>query len=288
MYTTDCYYYKIESISLTTIVYIDCLSGETYVDIISDEGPTYVCSISFPEYVSGSEDYVVVNEGLCTYQTPTPTMTSTLTPTPTNTPTMTQTPTNTLTQTQTSLNFDCNYYYIINYNSVQQGFYVWTGCTGIVSVTPIDPLQSVYVCSLTEPIVEEYGAPLTIAYAGLCPSVTPTPSFTPTPTGTNITQTPTPTPTLTPSLTQTLIPVYNLWTAGYFEDACNLVNVPEPANVTFYSVIPFESLSPGDIIYGNAAQTIPPDTETNIISNGATFIQIDINTGVIINTGLCN
>ena len=45
----------------------------------------------------------------------------------------------------------------------------------------------------------------------------------------------------------------------------NLVNIPEPSNVTFYSVIPFESLSPGDIIYGNAAQTIPPDTETNII-----------------------
>lgn len=183
---------------------------------------------------------------------------------------------------------DCNYYYITNYNSVQQGYYAWTGCTGIISVTPINPLESTYVCSLTEPIVEQYGAPLTVVFAGLCPSITPTPSFTPTPTPTNITQTPTPTPTITPSLTQTLIPVYNLWTAGYFEDACNAVNIPEPANVTFYSVIPFESLGIGDYIYGNAAQTIPPYMTTNIISNGATFIQVDINTGLVIDTGLCN
>jgi hypothetical protein len=182
---------------------------------------------------------------------------------------------------------DCNYFQITNYNTVEQGFYAWTGCTNIVNVTPIDPLDSHYVCA-KDLYAQDCGAPLTVVFVGLCPSVTPTPSFTPTPTPTNITQTPTPTPTLTPSLTQTLIPVYNLWTAGYFEDACNLVNVPAPSNVTFYSVIPFESLSSGDIIYGNAAQTIPPDTETNIISNGATFIQIDINTGVIINTGLCN
>lgn len=31
---------------------------------------------------------------------------------------------------------DCNYFKITNYNTVQQGYYAWTGCTGIVSVTP--------------------------------------------------------------------------------------------------------------------------------------------------------
>jgi hypothetical protein len=181
---------------------------------------------------------------------------------------------------------DCNYFRITNYNNVQEGYYAWTGCTGIYSVTPIDPLQSVYVCSLTEPIVEQYGAPLTIEFAGLCPSVTPTPSFTPTPTPTNITQTPTPTPTLTPSLTQTLIPVYNLWSAGYFEDACSEAGYG-PSNISFYSVVSFGALQPGDYVYGNAALTIPPVFDGNIVSDGAIWVQFDVNNGLVIDTGIC-
>lgn len=181
---------------------------------------------------------------------------------------------------------DCNYFKITNYNTVQQGYYAWTGCTEIYSVTPIDPLQSHYVCSLVEPIVEQYGAPLTIAFAGLCPSVTPTPSFTPTPTPTNITQTPTPTPTLTPSLTQTLIPVYNLWSAGYFEDACSEAGYG-PSNISFYSVISFGALQPGDYVYGNAALTLPPVFDGNIVSDGAIWVQFDVNNGLVIDTGIC-
>jgi hypothetical protein len=42
---------------------------------------------------------------------------------------------------------DCNYYQITNYNNVQEGYYRWTGCTGIVSVSPINPLQTDYVCA---------------------------------------------------------------------------------------------------------------------------------------------
>lgn len=181
---------------------------------------------------------------------------------------------------------DCNYYKIINYNTVQTGYYSWTGCTGIISITPIEPLQSIQVCSLIEPMVEEYGAPLTISYIGLCPSVTPTPSFTPTPTPTNITQTPTPTPTVTPSITQTSIPVYNLWSAGYFEDACYEAG-NGPSNVAIYSPIPFELIVAGDYVYGNAACTIPPVLQGNIISDGAKWIQVDFMDGLVINNGIC-
>jgi hypothetical protein len=179
----------------------------------------------------------------------------------------------------------CNFYEIINYNTVQQGFYAWTGCTGIISVTPIDPLESHQVCALNL-YVEEYGAPLTVSYIGICPSVTPTPSFTPTPTPTNITQTPTPTPTVTPSITQTLIPVYNLWSAGYFEDACYAAG-NGPSNVAIYSAIPFESLVAGDYVYGNAACTIPPTLQGNIVSDGAKWIQVDFADGLVIDNGIC-
>jgi len=36
---------------------------------------------------------------------------------------------------------DCNYFNITNYNNVQEGYYRWTGCTGIVSVSPINTLD---------------------------------------------------------------------------------------------------------------------------------------------------
>jgi hypothetical protein len=180
---------------------------------------------------------------------------------------------------------DCNYFEIINYNTVQQGYYAWTGCTGIISVTPINPLESHQVCA-SNLVVEEYGAPLTVAFIGLCPSNTPTPSFTPTPTPTNITQTPTPTPTVTPSITQTFIPVYNLWSAGYFEDACDDAGYG-PSNIAIYSAIPFGQLEPGDYVYGNASLTIPPVFIGNIVSDGAIWVQFDINNGLVIDNGIC-
>ena len=276
-------YYKIESISLTRFFYVDCLSGGTYVDVLSSEGPTYVCSLSFPEYESGSRDYVITNEGDCNCLTPTPTITPTLTPTPTQTPTQTHTPTHTPTSTNTIYTHSCLYYEIINYNTVQQGFYSWTGCTGIISITPINPLESHQVCCLETPMVEQYGAPLTIALIGLCPSITPTPSVTPTNT---ITPSKTPTQTPTPSITQTFIPVYNLWSGGYFEDACSAAGYG-PADVAIYSVIPFEALQIGDYVYGNAACTIPPILTVNIVSDGARWIQLEISDGLVLDVGIC-
>jgi hypothetical protein len=182
---------------------------------------------------------------------------------------------------------DCNYFNITNYNNVQEGYYRWTGCTGIVSISPINTLDSHYVCA-RDIMVEEYGAPLTVVFAGLCPSNTPTPTITPTITPTPVTQTPTPTPTITPTITQTFIPSYNLWSAGYFENACNLVNIPQPSNVTIYSTKSFTSLVEGDFVYGNAAQTIPPNSSGNIISDGAVWIQISILNGQVLDVGICN
>ena len=276
-------YYKIESISLTRFFYVDCLSGGTYVDVLSSEGPTFLCSSNYPEYQSGSMDFVITIEGTCDCLTPTPTVTPTLTPTPTQTPTHTHTPTHTPTSTKVTSLASCLYYEIINYNSVQQGYYSWTGCTGIISITPINPLESHQVCCAGEPEVEQYGAPLYITLIGLCPSITPTPSVTPTNT---ITPTKTPTQTPTPSITQTFIPVYNLWQAGYFEDACAAAGYG-PADVAIYSAIPFEALQVGDYVYGNAACTIPPALTANIVSDGARWVQFDIYNGLVLDIGIC-
>ena len=169
---------------------------------------------------------------------------------------------------------DCNYFKVTNYNTVEQGYYAWTGCTGIISVTPIDPLDSHYVCA-KDLYAQDCGAPLNVVVIGLCPSVTPTPSFTPTPT-----------PTITPSITQTFIPVYNLWSAGYFEDACGEAGYG-PSNIALYSVISFGDLQAGDYAYGNASLTIPPVFNGNIVSNGAIWVQFDTNNGLVINTGIC-
>jgi hypothetical protein len=177
---------------------------------------------------------------------------------------------------------DCNYFQITNYNTVEQGYYAWTGCTGIYSVTPIDPLDSHFVCA-SDLYAQDCGAPLTVVFVGICSLITPTPTVTPTRTP-SITQTPTLTPT--PSITQTFIPVYNLWSAGYFEDACSDAGYG-PANIALYSAIPFGDLQPGDYAYGNASLTIPPVFNGNIVSDGAIWVQFDTNNGLVINTGIC-
>lgn len=177
---------------------------------------------------------------------------------------------------------DCNYFKVTNYNTVQQGYYAWTGCTGIVSVTPIDPLDSHFVCAY-DLYAQDCGAPLNVVFVGICNLITPTPTITPT---TTPTITPTPTFTPTPSITQTFIPVYNLWSAGYFEDACGEAGYG-PSNIAIYSAIPFEALQPGDYVYGNQSLTIPPVFIGNIVSDGAVWVQFDINNGLVIDTGIC-
>ena len=74
---------------------------------------------------------------------------------------------------------DCNYFRITNYNNVQVGYYRITGCTDIVSVNSVDPIQTTYICGKNI-LVEQYGAPLDVTFIGLCPSNTPTPTITPT------------------------------------------------------------------------------------------------------------
>jgi len=163
---------------------------------------------------------------------------------------------------------DCNNFKITNYNTVQQGFYAWTGCTGIVSVTQIDPLDSHDVCVLNL-YAQDCGAPLTVTFVGICSLITPTPTFTP-----------------TPSITQTFIPVYNLWSAGYFEDACSEAGYG-PSNIAIYSPIPFGELQPGDYVYGNASLTTSPVFVGNIVSDGAIWVQFDVNNGLVVDNGIC-
>jgi hypothetical protein len=177
---------------------------------------------------------------------------------------------------------DCNYFQVTNYNTVQQGYYAWTGCTGIVSVTPIDPLDTHFVCA-NDLYAQDCGAPLTVVFMGICSLITPTPTITPSRTP-SITQTPTLTPT--PSITQTSVKSYYLWSAGYFQNACYNAGYG-PANTFFYSVVSFYSLSPGDYIYGNSSLTIPPKMSGNIISNGAIWIQVNPGNGLVVNKGIC-
>ena len=63
------------------------------------------------------------------------------------------------------MSVNCNYFIITNYNNVEEGYYRWTGCTDIISVSSINPLQVQYVCA-KDLIVESYGAPLTISLVG--------------------------------------------------------------------------------------------------------------------------
>jgi hypothetical protein len=184
---------------------------------------------------------------------------------------------------------DCNYFRITNYNTVQQGYYRWTGCTDVISVTPINPLDSHFVCA-KDLMVEDWGAPLDVVFVGLCPSSTPTPTITPTPTLTPVTPTPTPssptpTQTPTPTITPTLVYTYNLWTGGYYQNVCQSINFGTPVGVTIYTTKPFASLVPGDYVYGNSSLSIPPVGAGFTISDGARFIQASGN--LVINVGIC-
>jgi hypothetical protein len=137
---------------------------------------------------------------------------------------------------------------------------------------------------------EGYGAPINIVFIGLCPSNTPTQTQTPTPTTTPITPTPTPTsvtptPTPTPSITPSVIYTYNLWTGGYYQNVCEQVNVGTVAIATIFCVKPFESLVPGDYVFGNREFTIPPINANFTLSNGGKFIQISGT--LVINVGVC-
>lgn len=186
---------------------------------------------------------------------------------------------------------DCNYYILTNYNNIQTGYYKWTGCTGIVSVSSILPLTTEMVCA-TELQQEDYGAPITINNMGLCPSSTPTPSITPTVTPTvslsqtPTTQTPTPTNTATPSNTPSPVYKQNIRAGGWYQNVCNSVNqFANPANATIYTSKPFDQLEVGDHVYGNQQLTIAPIGNFFTFSDGAKFVQLSGT--LIINTGVC-
>lgn len=185
----------------------------------------------------------------------------------------------------------CNYYQIINYNSVEEGYYRYTGCTGVISVATITPLNTEFVCA-EDLIQESYSGPLNITNMGLCPTATPTPSITPsiTPTvsitPTSITQTPTPTYSPTPSVTPSAVYERNLRTGGWYQNVCESVNmIANPSNVKIFTTKPFDTLEVGDHVYGNKQLTIPPIGANFTISDGAKFVQLSGT--LIINVGVC-
>jgi hypothetical protein len=185
----------------------------------------------------------------------------------------------------------CNYYQIINYNSVENGYYRYTGCTSVVSVGTITPLNTEFVCA-EDLIQESYSGPLSITNIGLCPTATPTPSITPsvTPTvsitPTSITQTPTPTYSPTPSVTPSAVYERNLRTGGWYQNVCQSVNmIANPSNVRIFTIKPFDTLEVGDHVYGNKELTIAPIGANFTISDGAKFVQLSGT--LIINAGIC-
>ena len=185
----------------------------------------------------------------------------------------------------------CNYYQIINYNSVEDGYYRYTGCTSAVSVGTITPLNTEFVCA-EDLIQESYSGPLSITNIGLCPTATPTSSITPsvTPTvsitPTSITQTPTPTYSPTPSVTPSAVYERNLRTGGWYQNVCQSVNmIANPSNVRIFTIKPFDTLEVGDHVYGNKELTIAPIGANFTISDGAKFVQLSGT--LIINVGVC-
>lgn len=184
---------------------------------------------------------------------------------------------------------NCNYFSIVNYNNIQEGYYSWTACTGEVNISTIGTLQTQYVCA-DNVMYEYYGAPLDITNIGLCPSSTPTQTVTPSITPTRATPTPTPTntatPPVTPTMTPTMVLMFNLRGGGYYQDVCNSVNmIANPANVTIYCQKSFNYLEVGDHVYGDPALTIPPINGKSTISDGSKFIQLSGT--LIINVGVC-
>ena len=185
----------------------------------------------------------------------------------------------------------CNYYQIINYNSVENGYYRYTGCTSVVSVGTITPLNTEFVCA-EDLIQESYSGPLSITNIGLCPSNTPTPTVTPTITpsvslsATPTTQTPTPTNTVTPSVTPSPVYERNLRTGGWYQNVCQSVNsFANPANVKIFTTKPFDILEVGDNVYGDRELTIPPIGASFTISDGSKFVQLSGT--LVINVGVC-
>jgi hypothetical protein len=117
------------------------------------------------------------------------------------------------------------------------------------------------------------------------PTQTQTPSNTPT--ETPIPESPTPTTTPTPTQTPAVVYSEDLWRDGVFTNACDEAGFG-PSNVIIYSIIPWGSLNIGDFVYGNSSLTNPPTMGLgNYISDGAIWIQFDIDSGEILDTGIC-
>lgn len=117
------------------------------------------------------------------------------------------------------------------------------------------------------------------------PTQTQTPSNTPT--NTPIPASPTPTNTPTPTSTPAVVYSDNLWRDGVLTNACDEAGYG-PANTAIYSTKPWGSLLIGDFVYGNSSLTQPPLLGTgNYFSDGATWIQINISNGEILDVGIC-
>lgn len=99
--------------------------------------------------------------------------------------------------------------------------------------------------------------------------------------------TPTPTNTPTPTPTPAVVYTYNLWSDGVMTNACADAGYG-PSNVTFYSTAStFSSIAISEFIYGDDMLTTLPTISGNIISDGATWIQVDDINGQIIDVGIC-
>lgn len=133
--------------------------------------------------------------------------------------------------------------------------------------------ESDYVYGVYQCWVPSLKCQYAIEIAGPTPTPTATPPNTPTQT---------PTPTVTPAL----VYMDNLWTDGAWNNACDEAGYG-PSNVTIYSFKPFGELEFGDFVYGNPECTIPPIGSESIISDGNIFIQIDTETGFVVNVDLC-
>ena len=166
-----------------------------------------------------------------------------------------------------------------NFNGMQTNVVYMPDTGGTITIGPkVFPFT--YLSDYFYGTYECYIPTYKYVYSVVVPGPTPTPTVTPT-----ITPTPQPTPTPSP------VPVYlyNLWTDGVMTDVCQTANEGfGPSNITIYSPSPsFDLISIGGYVYGDDIFSIPPVTTTDIISDGATWIQIDIMNGQVIDTGIC-